>query len=79
MSDKTLNDLNGLLFDQLHRLSKDGLRGDELRDEVGRAQAVSMISRDIVSNARLVLEADQHRAEYGAMRAYPTLLDGPKK
>ena len=76
---KTLYDLNEHLFNQLERLNVSELKGDVLRDELARAQAVSMISKDIVSNARLVLEADKHRAEYGAMRPYPTLLDGPKK
>lgn len=79
MSDTTLYGLNNALFAQLERLNTSELTGTNLAEEVERAKAVSMISRDIICNARLVLEADQHKAEYGAMRSYPVMLEVPKK
>ena len=56
MKNKLL-DLNNHLFAQLERLSDEGLKGDELKEEINRSKAVTGVSREIVSNARLALDA----------------------
>jgi hypothetical protein len=60
-----LIDLNNHLFAQLERLGDESLTGEKLEEEITRSKAVSQISKDVVSNAALVLQAEKHRAEYG--------------
>jgi hypothetical protein len=47
------------------------LSGDKLQDEIERSKAITGVSKEVVSNARLVLDAEKHKREYG-------LTDGPK-
>ena len=54
-----LTDLNDHLFAQMERLSDEDLKGEELAVEIERSRAVSGIARDIVSNAAVVLKAQQ--------------------
>lgn len=51
-----LTDLNEHLFSQLDRLSK-SLTGEELNNEITRAQAMCGISTQIINNASLALKA----------------------
>ncbi|OLF82689.1 MULTISPECIES: hypothetical protein [Marinobacter] len=66
-----LADLNDHLFAQLERLGDESLKGEALQEEIDRSKAVTGVSKEVVSNARLVLDADKHKREYG-------LKDGPK-
>lgn len=66
-----LIDLNNHLFAQLERLNDESLKGDDLQEEIERSKAVTGVSKEVVSNARLVLDAEKHKREYG-------LKDGPK-
>lgn len=66
-----LTDLNNHLFAQLERLNDEGLKGEELQEEIERSKAVTGVSKEVVSNARLVLDAEKHKREYG-------LTYGPK-
>ena len=54
-----LGDLHNHLFAQLERLSDEDLEGEKLKEEIDRAKAVSSISKDITSNAALVLESQK--------------------
>lgn len=63
-----LTDLNDHLFAQLERLNDEQLTGDQLRDEIERSKAVTGVAREIVSNARTVLDAEELRLEYGLTR-----------
>lgn len=54
-----LSDLHSHLFSQLQRLANNELKGDELKEEISRASAVSSIAKDITSNARTVLDAQK--------------------
>jgi len=55
----SLSDLNNHLFAQLERLSEESLAGEKLKDEIGRTKAVTAISKEIINNARLVLDAQE--------------------
>ena len=59
MARSTLGDLNLHLFAQLERLGDEEIKGDELREEINRAEAVSTIAQQIISNGALVLKVKQ--------------------
>lgn len=69
-----LIDLNNHLFAQLERLNDEELKGDQLREEIDRSKAVTGVSKEIVSNARLALDAEQLKQEYGLKKA-PAMLE----
>jgi hypothetical protein len=54
-----LTDLNDRLFATLDRLTDATATGEKLQDEIQRARAVAGISREIISNATLALEAQR--------------------
>ncbi|AOY88614.1 hypothetical protein BKP64_10790 [Marinobacter salinus] len=66
-----LTDLNDHLFMQLERLNDESLKGEELQEEIERSKAITGVSKEVVSNARLVLDAEKHKREFG-------LTTGPK-
>ena len=63
-----LSDLNNHLFAQLERLSDENLKKEDLEQEIKRASSISTISKDIVSNATLQLDATKLRAEYMGLK-----------
>ena len=64
MPRNTLGDLNNHLFEQLERLNEESLTDEELDKEIKRAASIEKISQQIISNARVVLEATKHVDEY---------------
>lgn len=66
-----LTDLNNHLFAQLERLSDEDLRGEDLREEIGRAEAVCGVSTQIIANGALALKAEKFRE--GAISSKPEL------
>jgi len=68
-----LIDLNDHLFTQLERLSDEDLKGDKLKEEVGRAKSVSNVAAQIINNANLCLKA-QIAINDGLINAAPRML-----
>lgn len=68
MSGKNLAELNEVLFNQLDRLNIDSLKGDALIEEISRSSAVIGVSKEIVSNARVILDATKLKAEYKGLQ-----------
>lgn len=50
-----LEDLHNHLFMQLERLSDESIKGDELKEEIGRAKAMSTVASQIVNNGKLAI------------------------
>lgn len=70
-----LEDLNDHLFAQLERLSDESLKGDALAAEIERSAAVQGIAREVISNARLVLDAHKAVTEGIVAKKLPKLLE----
>lgn len=56
---QNLSDLNGYLFEQLDRLNDIDSTGDDLKEEIERAKAVSGIADNVIKTADLVLEGQK--------------------
>lgn len=63
----SLNDLNNYLFEQIERLNDDEeLKEDGALDkELKRAKAITGLSREIVNNAKVILDAKKYADEIG--------------
>lgn len=72
----TLGDLNNHLFAQLERLSDEDVKGEELKEEIGRAKAVADIATKIIENGNLVLQAQKFADDQWVAKELPRLLEG---
>jgi len=73
----TLGDLNNHLFEQLERLNDESLKGDNLKEEITRAKAVSDVAGKIIQNGSLVLEAKKMVDDrMDAENELPRMLEG---
>lgn len=68
-----LTDLNNHLFAQLERLNDESLKGEDLQEEIERSKAVTGVSKEVVANARLVLDAEKHKREHGLSTTHKLL------
>ena len=55
----SLIDLNNHLFAQIERLSDEEIKGDQLKAEIERTQAITSLAKEIVSNASTILKAQE--------------------
>lgn len=74
----TLGDLNNHLFAQLERLNEEDLKGEELKEELMRATAVTNVAKEIISNGNLILQATKLKAETlgRSITNMPKMLEG---
>lgn len=72
-----LVDLNNHLFAELERLSDEELKGEELKEEIRRAEAVCGVSMQIINNGELALKAEKFKeSSISATPALPEFLRG---
>ena len=73
----TLGDLSLHLFAQLEKISSDDLKGEELKEEVARTKAISLLAKQIIDNGTLVLEAQKMMDNrMDAEMELPRMLEG---
>lgn len=70
----TLSDLNDHLFAQMERLGDEDLNGDDLERELKRTSAVTNVAKEIISNARLVLDAQVKVGDIPQQTEVPRML-----
>ena len=70
----TLTDLNNHLFAQLERLSEELLSAEQLAFETERSKSLTIISRTIVDNARLMLDAQTRINDIPQHKELPAIL-----
>ena len=69
-----LSDLNNHLFAQLERLGDESLSKEALETELERSKAIGGIAKEIISNARLVLDAQTRILDMPEKREIPEML-----
>lgn len=69
-----LSDLNNYLFEQLERLNDEDIDNERLQFEIERTKAVTVISNQIISNAKLVLDAQKSIADLTETQKLPLML-----
>ena len=75
-----LTDLNDHLFTQLERLSEEGLSGEQIEQEVKRADAMVKVADQIIDNASLQLSACKFVADHGdRFLKHLPMLEAPKE
>ena len=73
-----LGDLNNHLFAQLERLNNEELKGEELKEELMRADAITNVAKEIISNGNLMLQATKLQVETlgRSQTNMPKMLEG---
>ena len=70
----SLSDLNNHLFSQLERLNEETLTLEKLQFESERSKALTSIAKEVISNARLVLDANIRHSDIVENKPLPTFL-----
>lgn len=73
-----LIDLNNHLFAQMERLSDESLSTEDVKKEIERSKAITMVSNQIVGNASLALQAQKFRTEFAGNVELPVMIGGKK-
>lgn len=74
----SLADLNNHLFAQMERLSSENLTAEQLQHELDRTKGLTVMSREIISNAQLVLDGAKAVSD-GLLLEAPAVLGLEKK
>lgn len=69
-----LIDLNNHLFAQLERLGNEEMTPENLREEVARSGAITSVAKEIISNARLALDAETRFSQMPMTAKKPAML-----
>jgi len=76
MNDRNnLGALNAHLFDQMRRLNEDDINDEKLNKEIERTKAMTSIAKEIIANARTVMDAQDIKNELGQGVALPAMLN----
>lgn len=67
-----LTDLNDHLFAQIERLGDEDLKKDDLDVEITRTKAITSVASQIINNAKVALEAETLKQEYGMSGSFKT-------
>lgn len=70
----TLVELNTRLFEQLDAITNSDLKGDSLKDELARTDAVINLAKTIISNADVCLKASIARDSKLTVNELPKML-----
>jgi hypothetical protein len=70
-----LTNLNDHLFCQIERLSDECISDKELEKEICRSKAITSVSKEIINNARLVLDAQLGVADLLETKKLPGMLE----
>lgn len=76
MTRNTSADLNNHLFEQIERLNDTELEGDQLETEINRSKAMVDVSKQIIENSKLALDAQKLKAEYTGKVDLPRMIEG---
>ena len=72
----TMEDLNNHLFEALETLKDNELSKEDLEAELERSKVVSMLAKDIISNASLALDVMKFKDNrLDIDRSIPTMLE----
>jgi len=69
-----LTNLNDYLFLQMERLNEENISTEKLASEIERSRAITSVAKEIVSNARLVLDAKIRVADIPEKTELPAML-----
>jgi hypothetical protein len=75
MARNKLSDLNDHLFEAIEWLSDRDMKGEALAEEISRARMKCEVAGQIITAARLVLDAAKAASENPAIRKHPLLLE----
>ena len=70
----TLKDLNNVLFEQIALLNNRDIKGEELEEEIKRAEATNKLAITIIQNGALALRAQAHFDEWHADKVHNIAL-----
>jgi len=75
----SLGDLHNHLMEQIETLNDRDLRGDELKAEIARGEAMAKIGGVMVANAGVVLKAEAMRRNSEVLEELPRMLTGGRE
>lgn len=71
-----LTDLNDHLFCEIERLGDEELTGEELKNEIARAESIANVADKIIANGTLILKANLAASREIGIVNLPRMLDG---